>query len=93
MRRDDTSLPRLAASPTLYDFSYFEMDAGIFGLCSFAVALFYTDGIVWVQMVGLPGFCINQRRKDNIMLTFGIVTIVAAVIAEALIVSKKINLD
>jgi hypothetical protein len=27
------------------------------------------------------------------MLTFGIVTIVAAVIAEALIVSKKINLD
>lgn len=34
-----------------------------------------------------------KRRKDNIMLTFGIVTIVAAVIAEALIVSKKINLD
>jgi hypothetical protein len=27
------------------------------------------------------------------MLTFGIVTIIAAVIAEALIVSKKINLD
>ena len=35
----------------------------------------------------------HKRRKDNIMLTFGIVTIVAAVIAEALIVSKKINLD
>ena len=35
----------------------------------------------------------QKRRKDNIMLTFGIVTIVAAVIAEALIVSKKINLD
>ena len=28
----------------------------------------------------------HKRRKDNIMLTFGIVTIVAAVIAEALIV-------
>jgi hypothetical protein len=27
------------------------------------------------------------------MLTFGVVTIIAAVIAEALIVSKKINLD
>jgi hypothetical protein len=27
------------------------------------------------------------------MLTFGIITIIAAVIAEALIVSKKINLD
>ena len=36
---------------------------------------------------------LHKRRKDNIMLTFGIVTIVAAVIAEALIVSKKINLD
>ena len=35
----------------------------------------------------------HKRRKDNIMFTFGIVTIVAAVIAEALIVSKKINLD
>lgn len=35
----------------------------------------------------------HKRREDNIMLTFGIVTIVAAVIAEALIVSKKINLD
>ena len=35
----------------------------------------------------------HKRRKDNIMLTFGIVTIIAAVIAEALIVSKKINLD
>ena len=35
----------------------------------------------------------HKRRKDYIMLTFGIVTIVAAVIAEALIVSKKINLD
>ena len=35
----------------------------------------------------------HKRRKDNIMLTFGIVTIVAAVIVEALIVSKKINLD
>ena len=35
----------------------------------------------------------QKRRKDNIMLTFGIVTIIAAVIAEALIVSKKINLD
>jgi hypothetical protein len=34
----------------------------------------------------------HRRRKDNIMLTFGIVTIVAAVLAEALIVSKKINL-
>jgi hypothetical protein len=34
-----------------------------------------------------------QRRKESIMLTFGIVTIIAAVIAEALIVSKKINLD
>jgi hypothetical protein len=34
-----------------------------------------------------------QRRKENIMLTFGIVTIVAALLAEVLIVSKKINLD
>ena len=35
----------------------------------------------------------HKRRKDNIMLTFGIATIIAAVIAEVLIVSKKINLD
>ena len=35
----------------------------------------------------------HKRRKDNIMLTFGIATIVAAVLAEVLIVSKKINLD
>ena len=35
----------------------------------------------------------HKRRKDNFMLTFGIVTIIAAVIAEALIVLKKINLD
>ena len=34
----------------------------------------------------------NEERKA-LMLTFGIVTIIAAVIAEALIVSKKINLD
>ena len=31
--------------------------------------------------------------QSEISITFGIVTIIAAVIAEALIVSKKINLD